>query len=443
MSHSPVTAVTVSSMTDRTLSDVLVLGSNRIPFARSNGAYLNETNQSMLTAALNGLVARFALQGEHLGEVAGGAVVKLARDHSLTREALVDTPIARSTPTVDVQQQCATGGQSVVHIANKIACGQIDSGVACGADTTSDPPLGFGPRLRNRLVRVNAARSLGDRLKEAAQIPLSIDFDIPSPAERRTHLAPGAAQAITGAAWDIGREEQDEIALASHENLAAAYDSGFFDDLVTPFAGLREDDNLRRGLTAERLAGLSPCFGGPDGTMTAANSTTLTDGASSVLLAGRAWADEHDLRPLARIVDAQSWAVDYVDGDPRSQGVLMAPVYAVDRLLERNGMALGEFDFYEIHEAFASQVASTLAAWDSAEFCRTHLGRDQALGSIDRSRMNVHGGSLATGHPFGATGGRIVGTLAKTLSDKPGARGLISICAGSGMAVTMIMESAA
>ncbi|EGD53803.1 acetyl-CoA C-acetyltransferase [Gordonia neofelifaecis] len=429
-------------MSPRELQDVYVLGGNRIPFARSNGAYLGETNQSMLTAALNGLVDRYDLHETRLGEVAGGAVVKLARDHSLTRESLLDTRLSRSTPTVDVQQQCATGGQSVVHIANKIACGQIESGVACGADTTSDPPIGFGPRLRNRLVRVNSARSLPDRLREAAQLPLSLDFDVPSPAERRTGLAPGAAQAVTGAAWGVDRGEQDRIALASHRNLAQAYDDGFFDDLITPFGGLTEDDNLRRGLTAERVAALSPCFGGPDGTMTAANSTTLTDGASSVLMGNAEWAQRRGLQPLARVVDAQSWAVDYADGDPKTQGVLMAPVYAVDELLRRNELALQDFDFYEIHEAFASQVVSTLAAWNDDEFCRTHLNRDQALGEIDPTKLNVRGGSLATGHPFGATGGRIVATVAKLLAGAPDSRALVSICAGSGMAVTMILESA-
>lgn len=430
------------TMSPRELQNVYVLGGNRIPFARSNGAYLGETNQTMLTAALNGLVDRFGLHDVRLGGVAGGAVVKLARDHSLTRESLLDTPLSRATPTVDVQQQCATGGQAVVHIANKIACSQIESGVACGADTTSDPPIGFGPRLRNRLVRVNAARSLPDRLREAVQIPLSLDFDVPSPAERRTNLVPGAAQAVTGAAWNVTRADQDRIALDSHHNLARAYDDGFFDDLLTPFAGLAEDDNLRRGLTAERVAALAPCFGGPDGTMTPANSTTLTDGASSVLMGTAAWAQSRDLTPLARLVDAQSWAVDYVDGDPKTQGVLMAPVYAVDELLRRNGLALQDFDFYEIHEAFASQVLSTLAAWNDDEFCRTALGRDRALGEIDRSRLNVCGGSLATGHPFGATGGRIVATVAKLLASQPGSRALVSICAGSGMAVTMILESA-
>ena len=423
------------------LKPVYVLGGNRIPFARSNGKYLDETNQTMLTAALGGLVARYGLAGEHLGEVAGGAVVKLARDHSLTREALLDTPIARSTPTVDVQQQCATGGQTVVHIANKIACGQIESGVACGADTTSDPPIGFGPRLRGQLVRINAAKSTGGRLKEAARLPLSLDLDIPSPSERRTDLVPGAAQAITGAAWGVTRDDQDVIALNSHNNLAKAYDDGFLTDLVTPYAGLTEDDNLRRGLTLEKLATLKPCFGGPDGTMTAANSTTLTDGASSVLLGTDEWASAHGLTPQARVVDAQSWAVDYVDGDPKTQGVLMAPVYAVSEMLKRNGLTLQDFDFYEIHEAFASQVLSTLDAWNDADFCLSELGRDQPMGEIDRSRLNVTGGSLATGHPFGATGGRIVATLAKLLADQGSGRGLLSICAGSGMSVTMILEA--
>ncbi|MFW0791294.1 acetyl-CoA C-acetyltransferase [Gordonia sp. CPCC 205333] len=428
-------------MTTRQLTPVYVLGGNRIPFARSNGAYLGETNQSMLTATLSGLVERFDLRGQHLGEVAGGAVVKLARDHSLTREALLDTELSRATPTVDMQQQCATGGQTVVHIANKIACGQIESGVACGADTTSDPPIGFGPRLRDRLVRINAARSTVEMAKQAVRIPLSLDFDIPSPAERRTNLTPGAAQAITGAAWGIERAEQDEIALNSHKNLAAAYDGGFFDDLVTPFAGLAEDDNLRRGLSVQRLAGLKPCFGGPDGTMTAANSTTLTDGASSVLMGTDKWASERGLTPLARIVDAQSWGVDYADGDPKTQGVLMAPVYAVNELLRRNELTLQDFDFYEIHEAFASQVLSTLAAWNDAEFCRDHLGLDAPLGAIDRVRLNVVGGSLATGHPFGATGGRIVATVSKLLAQKGSGRALVSICAGSGMSVAMIVEA--
>ncbi|NMO00588.1 acetyl-CoA C-acetyltransferase [Gordonia sp. TBRC 11910] len=429
-------------MTSRELTPVYILGGNRIPFARSNGRYLGQTNQTMLTAALDGLVTRYGLQGEHLGEVAGGAVVKLARDHSLTREALLDTELSRATPTVDMQQQCATGGQTIVHIANKIACGQIESGVACGADTTSDPPIGFGPRLRERLVRINAAGSTLEMAKQAARIPLSLDFDIPSPAERRTNLVPGAAQAITGAAWGVTRADQDQIALNSHRNLAAAYDNGFFDDLVSPFAGLTEDDNLRRDISAERLATLKPCFGGADGTMTAANSTTLTDGASSVLLCNESWAAARGLTPMARIVDAQSWGVDYVDGDPKTQGVLMAPVYAVDELLRRNELTLQDFDFYEIHEAFASQVLSTLAAWNDADFCRDHLGRDRPLGTIDRTTLNVTGGSLATGHPFGATGGRITATVAKLLAQKGSGRALVSICAGSGMSVAMIVEAA-
>lgn len=429
-------------MTKRELEPVYVLGGNRIPFARSNGRYLDETNQSMLTAALNGLIDRYRLHGVHLGEVAGGAVVKLARDHSLTREALLDTDLSRATPSVDMQQQCATGGQTIVHIANKIACGQIESGIACGADTTSDPPIGFGPRLRDRLVRINAARSTLEMAKQAARIPLSLDFDIPSPAERRTKLVPGAAQAITGNAWGVRRDDQDEIALNSHRNLAAAYDSGFLTDLVSSFAGLSEDDNLRRDISAERLAALKPCFGGSDGTMTAANSTTLTDGASSVLLGSQSWASKRGLTPLARIVDAQSWGVDYVDGDPKTQGVLMAPVYAVNELLNRNNLSLSDFDFYEIHEAFASQVLSTFAAWDDADFCREHLGRPEALGAIDRTKLNVTGGSLATGHPFGATGGRIVATVAKLLSEKGSGRALVSICAGSGMSVAMIIEAA-
>ncbi|MGL4306308.1 MAG: acetyl-CoA C-acetyltransferase [Mycobacteriaceae bacterium] len=425
----------------RQVEPVAILGGNRIPFARSNGAYIDHTNQSMLTAALNGLVDRYNLAGQQLGEVAGGAVVKLARDHSLTRESLMDTRLSRSTPTVDVQQQCATGGQALVHIANKIAVGQIDSGVACGADTTSDPPIGFGPKLRGRLVRLNAARTNKERARELLKIrPTDLDFDVPGAGERRTGLVPGAAQAITGDRWGIGRAEQDEIALNSHLNLAAAYDRGFLADIITPFQGLAEDDNMRRNSTAEGLAKLKPCFGGRTGTMTAANSTTLTDGASSVLLATDRWAKERELPVLAYVMDTQTAAVDYLDGDPKNEGVLMAPAYAVSELLSRNNLTLQDFDYYEIHEAFASQVLSTLKAWEDADFARNRLGRDEPLGAIDRTKLNVNGGSLATGHPFGATGGRIFAAAAKQLAEKGSGRTLISICAGSGMAVTAILE---
>ncbi|WP_320670048.1 acetyl-CoA C-acetyltransferase [Patulibacter defluvii] len=429
------------SSRERPLRPVAILGGNRIPFARSNAEYLEATNEQMLSAALEGLIERFGLEGQRLGEVAGGAVVKLARDHSLTREAVVGSALDRRTPAFDVQQQCATGGQTVVQVANKIAVGQIASGIACGADTTSDPPIGFGRRLRGRLVRINAARSTGDRARELLRFrPTDLDLDIPSPAERRTGLPPGEGQARTGAAWGITREAQDELALASHRNLAAAYDRGFLADLVTPFRGLREDGNLRREIDPVRLAALKPCFGGPEGTMTAANSTTLTDGASAVLLADERWADEHGHEPLAWLVDAQSAAVDYVDGPVREEGVLMAPAYAVSELLERNGLALQDFDLYEIHEAFASQVLTTLAAWEDPQFNRTRLGRKVPLGPIDRSRLNVNGGSLATGHPFGATGGRIVAAAAKALTERGGGRALVSICAGSGMGVVMVLE---
>lgn len=427
--------------TPRQLQPVAILGGNRIPFARSNAEYIDATNQQMLSAALDGLVARFGLDGERIGEVAGGAVVKLARDHSLTREAVVDSGLSRRTPAVDIQQQCATGGQTVVHIANKIAVGQIASGIACGADTTSDPPIGFGHKLRGRLVRINAARGNADRARQLLKLrPTDLDLDIPSPAERRTGLVPGEGQALTGAAWGIGRADQDALALASHQRLAAAYDRGFQADLVSPFRGLDEDGNLRREVDAARLAKLSPCFGGPDGTMTAASSTTLTDGASAVLLADERWADARGREPLAYLVDAETAAVDYVDGPAREEGVLMAPAYAVSDLLDRNRLTLADFDLFEIHEAFASQVLSTLAAWEDPTFNRERLGRSTPLGTIDRSRLNVNGGSLATGHPFGATGGRIFAAAAKQLAERGGGRTLVSICAGSGMGVVAILE---
>lgn len=426
---------------DKVLKKVAILGGNRIPFARSNGPYIDATNEQMLTAALNGLVERYALEGLRIGEVAGGAVVKLARDHSLARESLLNTKLSRATPALDIQQQCATGGQTIVHIANKIAVGQISSGIACGADTTSDPPIGLGPKIRAKLVRLNAAKSNGERAKLLASLrPWHLDFDIPSPGERRTKLAPGAAQALTGRQWGIERSAQDDLALASHLNLASSYDQDFQSDLITPFLGLNEDDNMRRTLTIEQLQKLKPCFGGPDGTMTAGNSTTLTDGASAVLMGSEEWAEQRGLPVLAYVVDAHSTAVDYFEGSERDEGVLMSPAYAVSEMLQRNGLTLQDFDFYEIHEAFASQVLSTLKAWEDPGFCKERLQRDEPLGSIDPAKLNVNGGSLATGHPFGATGGRIFAAAAKQLSLAGGGRTLISICAGSGMSVVAILE---
>ncbi|PXY35253.1 acetyl-CoA acetyltransferase [Prauserella coralliicola] len=417
---------------------VAIIGANRIPFARSNGPYANASNQDMLTAAIDGLVSRFSLQDERLGEVAAGAVLKHSRDFNLARECVLGSRLSPATPASDVQMACGTGLQAIVNVANKIALGQLDSAIAGGVDTTSDAPLAVNDSLRRLLVRLNAARSLGDRLKLLAKIrPGHIVPEIPRNAEPRTGLSMGEHASLTANTWEVTREEQDELAATSHQRLAAAYERGFFDDLVTPYLGLTRDQNLRPDSTPEKLAKLKPVYGGPEGTMTAGNSTPLTDGASTVLLATEEWAKEHNLPVQAYLTFSQTAAVDYVHGE---EGLLMAPAYAVPRLLDRAGLTLGDFDFYEIHEAFASQVLATLKAWEDPTFAKERLGRDEPLGSIDRDKLNVNGSSLAAGHPFAATGGRIVGTLAKLLQEKGSGRGLISICAAGGQGITAILE---
>jgi acetyl-CoA C-acetyltransferase len=421
-----------------------VVGGNRIPFARSNGAYATASNQDMLTAALDGLVARFGLQGERLGEVAAGAVLKHSRDFNLTRETVLGSKLAPTTPAYDVQQACGTGLETAILVANKIALGQIEVGVAGGVDTTSDAPIALNEDLREVLLAANRAKSLQGRLKALAGIrPNQLVPTIPQNSEPRTGMSMGEHQAVTTRAWGITRAAQDELAAASHQNMAAAYERGFFDDLITPFQGLTRDNNLRADSTVEKLAKLKPVFGTREegATMTAANSTPLTDGAALTLLASDEWAAEHHLPVLAHIVDSETAAVDYVHGDLRADGLLMAPVYALPRLLERNGLTLQDFDFYEIHEAFAGTVLTTLAAWEDDAFCKQYLGLDSALGSIDRSKLNVNGSSLAAGHPFAATGGRIVPSLAKMLHQKGSGRGLISICAAGGQGVMAILEA--
>ncbi|WP_373320772.1 acetyl-CoA C-acetyltransferase [Rhizocola hellebori] len=407
---------------------VAVLGGSRIPFARSNGKYARASNQDMLTATLDGLVARFGLAGQRVGEVAAGAVLKHSRDYNLTRESVLGSGLAATTPAVDLQQACGTGLQAITYIANKIAVGQIDSGIGGGVDTTSDAPLALNEQLRRTLLDMRAARSTGGRLKAAIGLrPLQpFQPELPRNAEPRTGMSMGEHAAITAQKWGVTREDQDELALDSHRKLAAAYDSGFFDDLVTPYLGLMRDQNLRPDSSLEKLAALKPIYGT---TMTAGNSTPLTDGAALVLLSSEQWAAEHRLPVQAYFVDAETGAVDFVNGDPEPEGLLMAPVYAVPRLLDRLGLKLQDFDFYEIHEAFASQVLATLAAWEA-----------NGHGSIDRSRLNVHGSSLAAGHPFAATGGRIVATAAKLLAQKGSGRALISICAAGGQGVVAVLE---
>lgn len=421
---------------------VAILGGNRIPFARSNTVYSQASNQEMFTATLQGLVDRFNLHGERLGDVVGGAVMKHARDFNMVRECVLSTTLSRDTPAFDIQQACGTGLEAAMIVANKIALGHIECGIAGGVDTTSDAPIALNEKLRKVLLDLSRAKTPAQRLAVAARLrPSMLAPALPRNGEPRTGLSMGEHAELMAKEWDIAREAQDELAFNSHKNLAKAYESGFFNDLMTPFKGVSKDNNLRADLSIEKLRTLKPCFDKKvrpeQGTLTPGNSTPLTDGASAVLLASEEWAAAHNIPVLAYLTFSEVAAVDFFD---KKEGLLMAPAYAVPRMLERAGLTLQDFDYYEIHEAFAAQVLCTLEAWQDKTFCKEKLGLSKPLGKIDMKKLNVNGSSLAAGHPFAATGGRIVATLAKMLAQKGSGRGLISICAAGGQGVVAIIE---
>jgi acetyl-CoA C-acetyltransferase len=421
---------------------VAIVGGSRIPFARSHGAYARAGNAEMLTAALQGVVSRFGLDGVRLGEVAAGAVIKHSRDFNLARECVLGTTLDPHTPAFDLQRACGTSLEAAIGIANKIALGQIDVGIAGGVDSVSDPPVVYGREYQQILLRAFRARSLGARLAPFLSLrPRHFKPVIPDASEPRTGLSMGESCELMAKRWGITRAAQDELAFESHRHAAAAWRDGFFDDLVVPFAGLQRDDNVRPDTSIEKLAGLRASFDrSAAGTLTAGNSTPLTDGASAVLLASENWARTRGLPILGWLSFGKAWAVDFERG---AEGLLMAPAYAVPAMLADAQLSLQDFDYYEIHEAFAAQVLCTLAAWESAQFCRERLGLDAALGSIERAKLNVRGSSLAIGHPFAATGARILATLAKLLAEDGAARrGLISVCTAGGMGVTAIVERA-
>ncbi len=429
--------------TNNRIRRVAILGGNRIPFARSNTVYSHASNQEMLTAALQGLVDRYQLHGERLGDVVGGAVMKSSRDFNLVRESVLSTTLSRETPAFDLQQACGTGLEAAIVVANKIALGQIECGIAGGVDTTSDAPIGLNEKMRRILLDASRARTAMQRISVLSRMRPGMLFSpaLPRNGEPRTGLSMGEHAELMAREWGIRREEQDVLALSSHLNLAKAYDSGFFVDLMTSFKGVSRDNNLRADLTMEKLRSLKPAFDrkvAPEqGTLTAGNSTPLTDGASAVLLASEEWAHARQLPVLAWLTFSEVAAVDFFD---KKEGLLMAPVYAVPRMLTRAKLKLQDFDFYEIHEAFAAQVLCTLKAWEDPKYCLERLGWPHALGAIAPERLNVNGSSLAAGHPFAATGGRLLATLAKLLAQKGSGRGLISICAAGGQGVVAILE---
>lgn len=423
----------------RTVRPVGILGGVRIPFCRNNTAYADVGNLGMSIRTLGALVERFGLHGAQLGEVALGAVLKHSSDWNLGREATLSSGLSPATPGITLQRACGTSLDTIIHIANKIALGQIDSGIGGGSDTTSDVPINVSRSLRRRLLDANMARSAGERLRAFRGFsPRELKPEFPGVGEPRTGKSMGQHCELMAQEWNIARADQDALAAVSHHKAATAYERGFFDELVVPFRGVVRDNILRPDTSVEKLATLKPAFDklSGRGTLTAGNSTPLTDGASAVLLGTQEWAESRGLKVQAWLVDAQVAAVDFVHGE----GLLMAPAWAVPQMLKRHGLSLQDFDFYEIHEAFAAQVLCTLRAWESESFCRDKLGLDAPLGSIDPDKLNVVGSSLAFGHPFAATGGRIVATLAKLLEERGSGRGLVSVCTAGGMGVTAILE---
>ena len=424
------------------LRKVAILGGVRIPFARSNTAYVDLTNLDMLTAALTALVDRFGLRGQKIGEVAAGAVIKHTRDAGMAREATLGCGLHPHTPAYDVQRACGTSLTALVQIAQRISRGEIECGIAGGTDSASDIPITYARKLQQAVLESARGRGAGERIKPWLRLrPRDFKPSVPAITEPSTGLSMGEHTELMTKEWGIGRREQDELANASHVKAAAAWKEGFFDDLVIPFGGLKVDNNLRADSTVEKLGRLRPSFDrGAAGTLTAGNSTPLTDGASSVLVASEDWAEQRGLPVQAYLTCSAVAAVDFVGTAGPREGLLMAPTYAVPDMLDRMGITLQDFDLYEIHEAFAAQVLCTLKAWESEDYCRTRLGRKAALGLIDRAKVNPKGSSLAAGHPFAATGTRIVATLAKQLAQRGSGRGLVSVCTAGGMGVTAILE---
>lgn len=423
----------------RELRRVAVVGGTRIPFCRSNTLYADLSNQDMMTAALQGLTDRFGLKGQHIDEVVGGAVVSHSRDFNLTRESVLGTRLAPSTPGVTLSQACGTSLQAALGIGAKIAAGEIDSGIACGSDTTSDAPIVFSKKFSKRLVELGTKKTPMEKLAVFKGLsPSELAPQPPAVKEPRTGLGMGDHCELMAQEWGISRADQDQLAFESHNKAAAAYAEGWMDDLIVPCAGVYRDNNLRGDIALDKLATLKTAFDKTEkGTLTAANSTPLTDGASSALLASEEWAKARGLPVQAYLTFGQHWANNFPAGD----GLLMAPTIAVSKMLDRAGLTLQDFDYYEIHEAFAAQVLATLKAWEDPAYCKKHLGKEAPLGSIDRAKLNVKGSSIAVGHPFAATGARIIGNLAKLLA-RNGGRGLISVCTAGGMGVAAILEGA-
>jgi acetyl-CoA C-acetyltransferase len=418
---------------------VYVVGGKRTPFVKSLTRFRHLTGQDLMTASLNALAQSFQLNNQIIGDVAIGGTIKNSLEWDFARECVLGSTLSPYTPAYGLQRACGSGLEAVIQIALKIGSHEMSLGIAGGVDTNSDLPIVVSKSLSQKLLQLHAAKNFSEKFKILLSLrPSDLKFKTPSVREPRTGLSMGEHCEKMVKEWNISRQAQDELALKSHQNAARAYQEGFYDDLVFEMEGIKRDGILREHTSIEQLTKLKPSFDFSEkGSLTAGNSTPLTDGAAAVLLADQSEIEKQGWVKLARFVDAQVAAIDFVHGD----GLLMAPTLAVSKLLHRNNLTLQDFDFYEIHEAFEGQVLCTLKAWESEEYCKRVLKRDQAMGKIDLTKLNVKGGSVALGHPFAATGARIVASLAKLLHQKGKGRGLISICTAGGMGVAAILEA--
>ncbi|MGH1467563.1 MAG: acetyl-CoA C-acetyltransferase [Bdellovibrionales bacterium] len=417
---------------------VALVAGSRIPFTKSFSHYQENTGQELMTAALKDLVEKTNLKGKKIDDVALGAVMMHGSDWNISRECSLGSGLSPLTPAYDIRRACGTSLETVIAIANKIKLGQARVGIAGGFDTNSDAPIEFKRSFAKKLIELNKSKTALKKISSLLSFKTKdLKPQFPGVVEPRTGKSMGQHCELMAKEWKISREDQDQLAFESHQKASKAYDEGFYDDLVCEFNGVKKDSIVRPGTTIEKLSTLRPAFDkSSEGTLTAGNSTALTDGASCVLLADEDYAKENNLPILAYFVDAQVAAFDFVKGE----GLLMAPTMAVAELLKRNKLTFDDFDFFEIHEAFAAQALSTFKAWEDEDYCKNRLGLDKALGSIPREKLNIKGGSLAVGHPFGGTGARISASLSKILNESGKGRGLISICTGGGMGVAAIFE---
>ena len=411
----------------------------RTPFAKVDGPL----------AAFDAIALSVPVVREMVGRLGGaapdfavwGAVVPNLTWSNIAREVLMDSGVAPNVPAFSTVMACATSMIAAIEAAGMIDGVERNLALVGGVESMSRIQLGLGQRLSDWLRRFQQARSLGQKIERLSDLHVGdIKLYVPSITNRTSGMSMGEHTEITAKEWGIGRGEQDRVALESHQRAVAAWERGFFDDLVIPFGGLTQDTLPRKVTSAEKLSTLAPSFDRTSGrgTLTAGNSSPLTDGAAGLWVASRAGLARLPPNSLAaKLVDWEIAAVDF-----RTEGLLMAPAFAIPRLLARNGLTYGDIDLWEIHEAFAAQLLFHIKALEDPDFVRRKAGVDASLGPFPRERVNPNGGSIALGHPFGATGARILSQAVKEMAGRPGQRCIVSICTDGGQGCVALLESA-